>query len=204
MAQKIETMLVHLSEMLEMRGDDITEFIEHGRAVLVQDPARFYDSSEYVILDTDRTTVVFAITKECARKLFNTTWKDMTTKEKIQEKFERNNIIMVLSEMPNSAHMSNLQQKEKLLEGGQIQIFLQSELMYNPSKHELVPKHEKLSDAEGKAIMEKYNLRSKSQMPSLLKSDVMARWLGLKSGDIVKITRYNDTSGEYYYYRCCV
>jgi DNA-directed RNA polymerase subunit H (RpoH/RPB5) len=204
MAQDIETILVHLAEMLEMRGDDVELFMEHGNDVITQDPVRFMDSTEYVILDTDKTTVVFALTKECARKLFNTTWKDMTTREKIQEKFIHPNILIILSEMPISSHISNLQQKEKLLESGHIQVFLKSELMYNPSKHELVPKHEKLTESEAKQVMDKYNIRTKSQLPSILKTDVMARWLGLRPGDIVKITRYNDTSGEYYYYRCCV
>ncbi len=204
MAHELETILLHLSEMLAMRGDDIIEFSEHGNEVIQQDPSRFTDATEFVILDTDRTTVVFALTKEIARRLFNTTWKELTSKEKIQEKFRHSNIVMVLSEMPISSHISNLQQKEKLLEGGQIQIFLKSELMYNPSKHDLVPKHEKLSEAEAKQIMDKYNVRTKSQLPSILKTDVMARWLGLRSGDIVRITRYNDTSGLYYYYRCCV
>jgi DNA-directed RNA polymerase subunit H (RpoH/RPB5) len=204
MSRDIETILTHLGEMLEARGDDISEFMEHGDAILQQDPSRYTDHADFTVLDTDNTTVIFALTKDISRKLFNTTFKDMTTKEKIHEKFIRKNIIIILSEMPISSHISNLQQKEKLLEGGQIQIFLKAELMYNPCKHELVPKHEKLTDIEIKELLEKYNLRSKAQLPTILKTDVMARWLGLRTGDIVRITRYNDTSGEYFFYRCCV
>lgn len=205
MSYEIEKMLQHLTEMLEMRGDDVSEFMEHGEAVLLQDPSKFItDQGDHpVALETDKTAVVFALTKENAKRLLSTIHKDLTTKEKLMEKFLRTNIILVLSEMPISSQISSLQQKEKLLDDGMIQIFLKSELMYNPSKHELVPKHEKISETEIKDLLDKYNLRSKAQLPAILKTDVMARWLGLRSGDIVKITRYNETSGLYYYYRCC-
>ena len=53
--------------------------------------------------------------------------------------------------------------------------------------------------------MSKYNIKSKSSLPLILKnSDPIAKWLGLKQGDIVKIIRNNKNSGIYYYYRCCI
>jgi DNA-directed RNA polymerase I, II, and III subunit RPABC1 len=78
------------------------------------------------------------------------------------------------------------------------------ELMYNPLKHSLVPPHEKISEEESKEILVKYLIKTKSQMPVISRNDVIARWLGLRHGDIVKITRYNESSGIYYYYRCCM
>ena len=38
----------------------------------------------------------------------------------------------------------------------------------------------------------------------LKNSDPIAKWLGLKSGDIVEIDRYNPNSGLTKYYRACV
>ena len=52
--------------------------------------------------------------------------------------------------------------------------------------------------------MEKYLIKGKIQMPYILHSDVIAKWLGLKQGDVVKIERYNENSGVSYYYRVCV
>jgi len=52
--------------------------------------------------------------------------------------------------------------------------------------------------------MEKYMIKSKLQMPLILHTDVIAKWIGLKQGDLVEITRYNQNSGKCYYYRCCV
>jgi DNA-directed RNA polymerase I, II, and III subunit RPABC1 len=95
---------------------------------------------------------------------------------------------------------ANLVQKDRALAaiGGSLQLFLKRELMYNPSRHELTPKHVKLAPEDVAAVKELYML------PHIHRSDVMAKWLGLRQGDVVRITRYNETSGEYYYYRYCV
>jgi DNA-directed RNA polymerase subunit H (RpoH/RPB5) len=78
-------------------------------------------------------------------------------------------------------------------------------LQFNISKHELVPKHELVRDEnEVKDIVSRYSLKSKFQLPIILKTDAMAKYLGLKNGDVVKITRVSQTSGEYIVYRCCV
>lgn len=87
----------------------------------------------------------------------------------------------------------------------QFQIFLLKELQFNISKHTLVPKHELIRDPEEiRNIIEMLSLKSKNQLPIILKTDAMARWLNMKSGDIVKISRPSQTSGHYVVYRCCV
>lgn len=86
-----------------------------------------------------------------------------------------------------------------------IQIFDIKELQFNITKHILVPKHELVQDQEEiKNILQIYCLKSKFQLPHILKTDPMSRYLGLKSGDIVRITRVSPTSGEYIIYRCCM
>jgi DNA-directed RNA polymerase subunit H (RpoH/RPB5) len=52
--------------------------------------------------------------------------------------------------------------------------------------------------------MDKYLIKTKLQIPIIMHSDVIAKWLGLKQGELVEITRYNENSGVSYYYRCCV
>lgn len=85
-----------------------------------------------------------------------------------------------------------------------VQVFLLKELQYNLTKHVLVPKHTVVPEADIKAIMEKYSLKNRLQFPLILKTDPMARWLNLKSGDVVRITRPSPTSGFYESYRCCI
>lgn len=197
----IDRALLHIREMLEMRGDDVSYIEEHADAV-----ARPRYFTEFIELNTDNTTVMFALTKDVLKEVAKE-FKEAENVMEIVEKYNNTkNFIIVVTEPPSSASNNLLNAKDRELNalGGMLQVFLLRELMYNPSKHELVPKHEKLTDAEVKEFMDQYMLKSKTHVPIIHRTDVMARWLGIRHGDIVKITRYNDTSGEYFYYRCCM
>jgi len=189
--------------MLETRGDDVSYIQEHGDAIIAVDPAKFY--SEIITLDTDKTTVFFALTKDILKD-----WKSMAAHDNsesfVKEYKGCKQFILVLAEQPSSPMMTKLVATDKALSsvGGGLQLFYTKELLYNPLKHSLVPLHEKLSEAEGKKIMEIYMIKQKLNMPIISRNDIVARWLGLRSGDIVRITRHNETSGTYFYYRCCV
>jgi DNA-directed RNA polymerase subunit H len=69
--------------------------------------------------------------------------------------------------------------------------------------HELVPKHEILSEEEKKEVLERYKIRP-FQLPKLLSSDPAARAIGAKPGDVVKITRESHTAGKAIAYRYVV
>ena len=97
--------------------------------------------------------------------------------------------------------LSNLYNKKSTIKFIKMNI---QDLLFNPTKHHYVPPHRKLSVDEGKDVMENYNLKSKLQMPIILHTDRIAKWIGMKQGDIVEITRYNENSGKSYYYRCCI
>lgn len=197
---EINRILLHLSEMFIARGDDISEFVEHTDAV---SRPRYY--SEVLEFNTDRTTVFFAMNKDLLRNLLQKTLKEYDDPNEMIDTFRTPNFIIVATEVPQPT-MNTLQQRDKKLSGvgGMLQVFLAKELAYNPSKHDLVPHHEKLTEQEAKEVMERYLVKSKAQMPLIHRTDAMARWLGLRHGDIVRIARSNDTSGQYFYYRCCV
>ena len=56
---EIATIRENIKYMLDARGDDVSYIEEHGDAV---EPTRYYN--ELIILDTDKTVVFFALTKE--------------------------------------------------------------------------------------------------------------------------------------------
>jgi len=68
------------------------------------------------------------------------------------------------------------------------------------SEHVLIPKHTKLSDKDKKALFEKYNI-SVTQLPKISLEDPAIRNLGVKIGDVIKITRKSITAGESFFYR---
>ncbi|HDM36720.1 MAG TPA: DNA-directed RNA polymerase subunit H [Candidatus Syntrophoarchaeum butanivorans] len=69
--------------------------------------------------------------------------------------------------------------------------------------HELVPKHEVLTEEEEKAVLRKYKV-SKRQLPKIKYSDPIAREIGAEVGQIIKITRDSKTAGKSIAYRVVI
>jgi len=67
----------------------------------------------------------------------------------------------------------------------------------------LVPKHEKVSDKEKEEVLKKYNV-SLDMLPKISKKDPGIKDLTVKPGDMIKVTRKSQTSGENVFYRSVV
>lgn len=71
------------------------------------------------------------------------------------------------------------------------------------SKHYLVPKHTKLSDADKGKLLTSFDISTK-ELPKIMKSDAAIVKLNAKEGDIIKIERDSKTAGKAFYYRVVV
>ncbi|MDG6902275.1 MAG: DNA-directed RNA polymerase subunit H [Nitrososphaerota archaeon] len=71
------------------------------------------------------------------------------------------------------------------------------------STHFLIPKHELLTKEEAQQVVAKSNAKP-SQFPFLLATDPLAKEIGAKPGDFVRITRNSETAGSSTYYRYVV
>ncbi len=200
----IEIITKNLKEMLKDRGDDISLFEEHELSI---DKDEYENDKNIIELQTSNTTIIFALTKNLRKLIINELKTCDTDIDSFIKKYgNMKNIILVFNNDTISQPLVSLLNKyDKLFQknNGLLQYFHVQQLMFNPTKHEYVPKHEKLTETEISELMKEYMIKSKLYIPVILHSDPIAKWLGLKQGDIVRITRYNENSGLSYYYRSC-
>lgn len=192
--------------LLELRNEDIDEFDEHEADI---DRQEFYNESKAIDFNTNNTTIKFALTKKLRQDIIEQLKKNkLNIDTLIDDDYNgKYNIILIFgNDILTTPTITQLNLIDKILQKkkGMLQFFQLNELQFNPTKHQLVPPHRKLNPEEATTIMNRYLIKSKLQMPIILKTDVIAKWHGLKQGDIVEIIRYNENSGKSYYYRCCI
>jgi DNA-directed RNA polymerase I, II, and III subunit RPABC1 len=172
----------------------------------------FETDRNVIDIQTSNTSVIYALTKKLRKTIIDELKekiKDSNTniQDFISKYGSKNNIILIFNnESISTAVKALLNKYDKLFQknGGQLQYFTLRQLMFNPTKHEYVPIHTKLTEEEVKEFMKEYMTRTKIHMHVILQSDPIAKWIGLKHGDIVKINRYNENSGESFSYRSCI
>uniref|UniRef100_A0A8D3E6J9 DNA-directed RNA polymerases I, II, and III subunit RPABC1 n=1 Tax=Scophthalmus maximus TaxID=52904 RepID=A0A8D3E6J9_SCOMX len=107
--------------------------------------------------------------------------------QRMQEENITRAIIVVQMGMTPSAKQSLVDMAPKYI----LEQFLQQELLINITEHELVPEH----------IYPLNHKLKESQLPRIQAGDPVARYFGLKRGQVVKIIRPSETAGRYITYR---
>ncbi|MEM3144320.1 MAG: DNA-directed RNA polymerase subunit H [Candidatus Nitrosotenuis sp.] len=69
--------------------------------------------------------------------------------------------------------------------------------------HVYVPKHEIMTKKEAEEVLKRFNCKP-TEMPLIFSNDPAIIGLGVKPGDMIKITRKSSTAGESIYYRYVV
>ena len=139
-------------------------------------------------------------------KMRNTSLKNNITDfiESLDDSKDLSNIdlVMILKDKPNESLykvVDDIYNEKQLY----VNLFWIKNLQINILHHEYVPKHELITEDDFKQLKTQYNLNSRYQLPIIHRHDPVSKCLGIRPGQIVKITRSSVTAGEYTCYRCC-
>ena len=186
----IKTSFQILKEMLEDRNIETTSI----NSITELEVIKLYNENQtFDIKINDKLKVIYYM----ANKI-----KIQNIKPFIDEENDKTIIFISKEKLTTNNYKSFSDFKEKKIN---FQFFFINELLFNIYKHKYVPKHEVINDTkEIEHIKTTYLLKNLYQLPLILNTDPICKYLDIKSGSVVKITRPSPTAGEYILYRYVV
>lgn len=195
-------------EMLEDRGWDTTEYQNYGiddiDIMLKNMSIKNKEISTLDILikgENNKILVKYVLTSKIRGSNITS-----LTESLIEDVLEDGDelIIIIMDRLTNDSalesYFNNLYNKRKIYS----QYFWIKKLTYNVTKHETVPKHEILTSEEINEVLQKYNITDVTKFNFIKQNDVVAKYYGMKIGDVCRIIRKSETAGIYINYRLCV
>jgi DNA-directed RNA polymerase subunit H (RpoH/RPB5) len=196
-----------LLDILEQRGYDVTKYRKFSPAEATAAAVAFPSLSFKVNKKDDESKVCDIRYANISRQKLDTFFDDID-----DDAAENTEVIVMMSNPVADAHHivalkqymkpKELQSKEK--RKLRVSFFSIPMIVINPMNHMLVPKHEIVRPEFHKELMDSLYITSKSKFPEIkFHIDPIARCIGAVPGDIIKITRPSQSSGESIIYRVC-
>ncbi len=119
---------------------------------------------------------------------------------KLLKDYEDENLmlILILKDKENSMVTKELNKQNYR----NVEIFLHQHLIINITRHFTQPKFTVLTEDQERDLLLQYNT-TKKQLPKIEKTDAVARYYGLKPGQIIQCQRNSTVSGISNFYRVC-
>ena len=89
-------------------------------------------------------------------------------------------------------------------DGTFVQILWLNNLLFDISKHDLVPDYRIMTTKEKDELIGKLYLESEDKLPFVQVTDPVARFYGVRIGQVCEIIYNNETNGKNKFYRLCV
>lgn len=214
---------VHILEMLEDRGYDITQYKNYTndemKMMLIEHVnSKMGEKSEIGPLDI----IV-------SKKIAGDKTEKVLVKYKLDEKFKKTeSLIKQVSAIYESELISkgdtliilniarvilkpgvkdkpdeDFSRQMYVSKGYFVQLFGLENFLFNVSRHELVPKHTIMTKPEVEEMMHKYNILNIHNLPTIKMEDAQAKYIGLRPRQVCQIDKTNVASGNAIVYRYC-
>jgi len=195
----------HILQLLSRQGMDVSNYTDYG----VAEVQTMYTNNQLdMLLTTEKDIhperkvyVKYYLAKTLRRENINNMIDDLFYIEQVLQPTDT--LIIVMKQEVNDTVIGIL---NEIWEKDRIFIVVHSldRLQFNILEHQYVPEHVVLTEAEQEEVLKKYNITDTKQMPSISRYDPVALAIGLRPGQICRITRSSKTSVTTYFYRYCV
>ena len=198
-------------DILEDRGYDATPYrnISPDQILTLAESPRALDiyinKKDGSLAPCERAVVVYLIHDRIRLKVQNTVNQLYTVPPDNSDQAitDKDDLIVILNEPYNEVFDREALHKWQN-DKTRITFFHIKHVVVHLGRHELVPKHRKLTVAEATELMASLHVTQKSQFPLIKHADIQSRILGLVPGDFVEILRPSPTAGTIKYHRICV
>jgi DNA-directed RNA polymerase subunit H (RpoH/RPB5) len=150
--------------------------------------------------DSKKVYVKYHLAKTLRRENINDYIDDLYNLEQVLTK--NDTLILVIKQEPNEPMLNILSQIWEQ-DGIFIIVYNLERLQFNILEHVYVPNHTILSDEEVKTMKNRYNIINDRELPDISRYDPVAQAIGMRPGQICKITRPSKTAITADYYRIC-
>jgi DNA-directed RNA polymerase I, II, and III subunit RPABC1 len=208
-----------LLDMLKQRGCDTKQFMNFSYDTLTvlldkHEQGKYQNNVELSPLDVElkntktdsRIIVKYRLDEKfkntaALKKLVNNIYSHHNLEEK-----DTLILLVINSILPKPSDRDNPVYsftEEFRLQHKYVQVFGLENLLINISKHIFVPKHTIMSDDEIKEICNHYNIQPRN-LHKILQQDPMAKFIGLRPGQVVKTFTNNPITGISETYKLCI
>jgi DNA-directed RNA polymerase subunit H (RpoH/RPB5) len=209
---------------IEKSSEIVREVYQSRRVLLEQLDARGFDTTEHeafsitdiyhmvkagqmnMSLSTsagEKVEVRYHIEKGLRGDTVNAVAEELFEYEQKLDK-ETDSIIFVVRSEPNDTLIKAIEQlwNEKRIYVCAVYL---KRLQFNVLRHAKVPVHEALGPVEAAEFLDRFSIDApEKKLPTISRFDPVAMAIGLRPGQICRITRHSPTSISALYYRICV
>lgn len=142
----------------------------------------------------------YYITKKLVPKNLDEMIEDLFYVEEVLNK--NDTLFIIIIDEPNETLVEKI---KHIWKKDGIFVIIQSlkRLQFNILNHILVPPHRILSISETLDVKHRYNIMNETQFPDISRFDPVAQAIGIRPGQVCKITRPSKTAITTDYYRIC-
>lgn len=193
----------NLLKLLYQQGFDIKDYEDFS----VNEVHVMYNNKQLDMMmtsrkesDSKKVYVKYHLAKTLRRENINDYIDDLYNLEQVLTK--NDTLIIVIKQEPNEPMLNILSQIWEQ-DGIFIIVYNLERLQFNILEHVYVPNHTILNDEEVKTMKNRYNIINDKELPDISRYDPVAQAIGMRPGQICKISRPSKTAITADYYRIC-